>query len=165
MNSKKTIKNILLVLLVAVVGLVVYAAFNSSDSKKEQIRGSLTSMLSQGAALQETDVTLANAEILKILGSIQNIELEDDIFANPIFKELKQTDFSIPKPVRIGRKNPFSPIGYDTSSSTVANSRSYDDINRYNSQNNQDSNNFFEENTSSQGSLDEMQNLDILSNE
>ncbi len=53
-------------------------------------------------------------EILRILGSIQNISLEDDIFQNPVFRELVESGFVIPRPVRIGRPNPFLPIGFDS---------------------------------------------------
>ncbi len=113
MNDKKTIKKILLGLLVAIALLVGYSFFSQKDNT--QSLGGLSSLLNSSALgqIQETDVKLANAEILKILGSIQNIELKDDIFTSPIFKKLKDSNFIIPKPVRIGRVNPFLPIGFD----------------------------------------------------
>ena len=64
--------------------------------------------------VKETDTSLANAEILRILGNIQNISLNDDIFTNPVFQALEDSRFVIPKPVRIGRPNPFLPIGFDS---------------------------------------------------
>lgn len=114
MNSKKTIKNIILGLVVAIVLLGVYAAINGSKDTKVST-GSLSSLTGGGGLgkVKETNSTLANAEILRILGSIENINLNDDIFANPVFRALEDSRFVIPKPIRIGRPNPFLPIGYD----------------------------------------------------
>lgn len=116
MNSKKTIKKILLALLFAIILLAGYAFFTNQGGVQGSVNTStLSSLIGSGTTGQvpETDVSLANTEILKILGSIKNIELRDDIFTNPIFKELKDAQFSIPKPTKVGRTNPFLPIGFD----------------------------------------------------
>lgn len=117
MNSKKTIKKILIILVVAVVILAGYAFFTTQAGSNNS---SLSSLINSGntGQIKETNVALANTEILKILGSIKNIELQDDIFSNPVFKQLQDTQFTIPKPTQIGRTNPFLPIGYDTFSQT-----------------------------------------------
>lgn len=117
MKNKKTIQNILIGLVIAIVLLVVYAIFIAPQSATSTSSSSGLSSLAGASPfgkVKETDATLANAEILKILGSIQNIELRDDIFTNPVFKTLKDTQFSVPKPTKIGRPNPFLPIGFDT---------------------------------------------------
>lgn len=116
MNSKKTIKKILIALAVVIALLVVYSLFAQNQGAAGQKSNSSLSSLVGGSALgqvRETDVTLANAEILKILGSIKDIQLDDDIFSNPVFTKLKDNRFIIPKPVRIGRPNPFLPLGFD----------------------------------------------------
>lgn len=115
MKNKGTIKKILIGLVVAIVLLGVYAAVTSNN---DDVQGasSLSSLVGQGnlGQVQETDTALANAEILRILGSIENISLDDDIFTNPVFRELEDSRFTIPKPTRIGRPNPFLPIGFDS---------------------------------------------------
>ncbi len=160
MKNKKTIKKVLIILLIAVALLILYSLFASQENSRKKI-GGLSSLIGSGTQgqVKETDVTLANAEILKILGSIQNIELQDDIFVNPIFKELKDTHFSIPKPVKIGRTNPFRPIGYEGLQPSQAGESILDDINQYNNQNS--SGQSFFENTQSLGS-NELENLDAL---
>jgi len=119
MKNKKTIKNIIIGLVVAIIGLAVYSFLNPSEDQGDS--SSLTSLLASGSfgQVQETDTDLANAEILRILGNIQNITLDDDIFTNPVFRELEDSRFSIPKPIRIGRPNPFRPIGFDSNSTLV----------------------------------------------
>lgn len=114
MKNKKTIKNIIIGLVVAIVLLGVYAAVDSTNQER-RTSNSLSSLIGSGSfgKIDESDTGLANAEILRILGSIQNIHLDDDIFNNPVFRELEDSRFSIPKPVRIGRPNPFLPIGFD----------------------------------------------------
>jgi hypothetical protein len=119
MKNKKTIKNIILGLVVAICALVIYAVVRGGgeSSAERGSASSLSSLIGSGSfgEIQESNTDLANAEILRILGSIQNITLDDDIFKNPVFQELEDGGFSIPKPVRIGRPNPFRPIGFDSS--------------------------------------------------
>ncbi|MCA9352059.1 hypothetical protein KC866_01585 [Patescibacteria group bacterium] len=118
MKNKKTIKNIIFGLIIAICALIIYSALSGKESSSSQTgsSSSLSSLIGSGSfgQIQETDTDLANAEILRILGNIQNIELNDDIFQNPVFRELEDSRFTIPKPVRIGRPNPFRPIGFDT---------------------------------------------------
>jgi hypothetical protein len=120
MNSSKTIKNIIIVLFIAVALLVVYSMVNSKGQEAGGTTGltssNLTSAFTNSPRVDDSEVQLANTEILKVLGSIQNIELRDDIFSNPVFRDLRDTRFSIPKPTNIGRPNPFLPIGFDDSS-------------------------------------------------
>lgn len=120
MKNKGTIKKILIGLGAAVLLLAVYAAFNS-EVETSTGTSSLSSLVGQGnlGQVQETDTALANAEILRILGSIESINLEDDIFTDPVFRELEDSRFTIPKPTRIGRPNPFLPIGFDSFTGTT----------------------------------------------
>ena len=113
MNNKKTIQRILIGLLVAVALLVGYSFMDQGSQNQSQQGESLLSIFQETESIDDTDVQLANSEILRILGSIQNIDLNDDIFSNPVFRDLRDTRFTIPKPLRIGRPNPFLPIGFD----------------------------------------------------
>ncbi len=112
-KTRKSVKQILIVLGVAVLALIVYALLSGSGSKSLDKKSGLVS--TQGKALQgqirEKDIDLANNRILKVLESVRNIQLNDEIFKNPIFLKLKDSRFSIPRPVRVGRPNPFASIG------------------------------------------------------
>lgn len=112
MNNKKTIQRILIGLLIAIALLVGYSFVNQGNQEEGE-SGSLLSIFQDTGEINDTDVQLANSEILRILGNIQNIDLNDDIFSNPVFRDLRDTRFTIPKPLRIGRPNPFLPIGFD----------------------------------------------------
>lgn len=112
MKSKKTIQNILITLFVGVALLVGYSLLNQGEGNRTSV-SSLTSAFTSTSSVNDTQVQLANSEILRILGSIQNIKLDDDIFSNPVFRDLRDTRFTIPKPLQIGRPNPFLPIGFD----------------------------------------------------
>jgi hypothetical protein len=115
MKNKGTIKKILIALVIAVLLLGVYSVITGTDETTGGV-SSLSSLVGQGnlGQVQETDTALANAEILRILGSIETISLDDDIFSNPVFRELEDSRFTIPNPTRIGRPNPFRPIGFDS---------------------------------------------------
>ncbi len=115
MKSKKTIKNILIGLVIAVALLIVYSLVAAPASNTTGGNNSLSSLLQSSSfgRIEENQANLANAEILRILGSIKSISLEDDIFSNPAFAQLNDTQFTIPSPLRVGRPNPFLPIGFD----------------------------------------------------
>lgn len=119
MNSKQTIKKILIALFIAIAVLIAYSIFVGSEDGGPQ--GSLSSLLgtSTTGQISEQKSVLANAEILRILGSIQTISLDDDIFANPVFYELRDSNFRISSASEPGRPNPFLPIGFDAISQFI----------------------------------------------
>ena len=96
----------------AVALLVGYSLVNN-ESNQEVTAGGLLSAFRDTGSVDDGEIQLANKEILRILSNIQNIELEDDIFSNPVFRDLRDTRFTIPRPISIGRPNPFLPIGFD----------------------------------------------------
>jgi len=112
MSSKKTIQNILIGLLVAVALLVGYSLINE-EAGEDVSAGQLLSIFEETGSVDDGEIQLANQEILRILSNIQNIELKEDIFKNPVFRDLRDTRFTIPRPTIIGRPNPFLPIGFD----------------------------------------------------
>ena len=123
MKDKKVVKKIIIGLLIAIVLLGLYSVF--APSQDDTGSGStLTSLLNSSVLgqVEETDIALANAEILRVLGSIESIDLDDDIFSNPVFRLLQDSRFSIPSPARIGRENPFLPSGFDAIANAQANS-------------------------------------------
>lgn len=117
MKKKNTIKNIFIGFFVVLVLLIAYAAMNGGEGENgESGTSTLTSLLNANSLgqIQDTDTALANAEILRILGSIKDIKLEADIFDDPLFRELQDGGFIIPNPRTIGRPNPFLPIGFNS---------------------------------------------------
>jgi len=124
MNNKKTIQKILIGLGIAIALLVVYSMLApGTENQGVGEKTGLTSLLDSSVLgqIEETDTKLANAEILRVLGGIRDIELKDDIFTNPVFKKLRDSNFSIPNPIQIGRDNPFLPIGFETLLNTAIN--------------------------------------------
>lgn len=123
MKGKGGIQKIMMLLGLAIVGLVVYSIFVAPSGDQNGSSG-LTSTIKTGAfgKVQESDVSLANAEILRVLGNIEDIELGDDIFTNPVFAQLREGGKPIPKPRRIGRPNPFKAIGFESISSSLGQS-------------------------------------------
>ena len=114
MNNKKTIQKIIIVLLISIALFAGYSYFTqNSEGPSTGGLSSIGSAFSNSPVVDDSDVQLANTEILRILGSIQNITLNDDIFSNPVFRDLRDTRFTIPRPLQIGRSNPFLPIGFD----------------------------------------------------
>lgn len=132
MKKKSPIKNIFIGFFVVLVLLIAYAAMNTEEGV-EGGTSTLTSLLSANSLgeIQDTDTALANAEILRILGSIKDIQLEADIFDNPLFRELEDGQFIIPNPRTIGRPNPFLPIGFNsfsTPSQSTINNQAVSDV-------------------------------------
>jgi len=125
MATKKKNKNvtyILVGLVIAIVILIVYAMFAPSQQTVDQ--NGLQSVVDGARAgsrigdLDSNQAQLANSQILSVLSNIKNIQLEDDIFANPVFRDLRDSQLSIPDPVQIGRPNPFIPYGFDSFDAT-----------------------------------------------
>ena len=114
MKDKKTVKKILIALVVAILLLGIYSLFNkgkSSIGKDDALVSKNNTGLS--GQIKEDDTTVVNAKIIKVLGSISDIHLDDDIFSNPVFRTLKDKGFRVPRPVRVGKRNPFLPLGYE----------------------------------------------------
>ena len=114
MKNKKTIRNIILGLFGAILLVAAYAFVNGNPDVPTDT-GTLSSIVSSDTygQIKETDTQLANADILRILGNIRTIQLEDEIFSNPVFGLLEDSRFRIPAPGPAGRPNPFLPIGFD----------------------------------------------------
>ena len=92
--------NIIIISLIIVVGLVAfwYLGKNSSDT---------SSSLTLDA--QTTDSADAKY-IYTILQQMAQVTLDDSIFSNPNFQNLKDNTVSL-SPQASGRSNPFAPIG------------------------------------------------------
>ncbi len=115
--NKKKVKQIFIAFGVAVLILILYAIFSGGFSQPIQNNDSLVSVRGkqiQGGQIDEGDMEIINERILRILRGVKDIELNGDIFSNPVFKQLRDTRFTLPRPVRLGRPNPFAPIGFES---------------------------------------------------
>ncbi len=95
--------NIITIILIIAVGMVVfwYLGKNNTD---------MSSSLS--ADVRTTDSTDAKY-IYNILQQMAQVSLDDSIFANPVFQNLKDNTVSF-SPQSAGRNNPFAPVGADS---------------------------------------------------
>jgi len=107
-----TIKNI--VIIVIVVAGLVFGYIYFFDKTPEQ--GSLTSSL-VSKILPSSDSTVSGSvdtEFITTLLGIKNIKLNDALFSNVAFKNLRDSSIILTQQVGSkGRRNPFSPIGSD----------------------------------------------------
>jgi len=113
-----TIKKIAITFVILLVALLAYSFFSgaelgSAGAGKQTSLSSLIGETSFSGQSQINEATLANDDILRILGGVESISLQDDIFSDIAFQSLRDSRFEIPDPRRIGRDNPFLPIGYD----------------------------------------------------
>lgn len=107
MTGKKLITNIISAAVILVLALLGYRLFFASS---EETAPGLTAE-SDGLSSSPADLGLNNPdqEFLAVLNSLKTLDLESDIFNDPVFRGL--TDFSQPlKPEPSGRRNPFDPF-------------------------------------------------------
>lgn len=114
---KKIVKSSLIIVgIVAVLIIVVIAWQQFGISGNGSSDSSLTSSTGSSPVVtntQRSDVADLSDELLALLNSIQSISLNDSIFLNPAFDELRDIGIPINRDVYPGRNNPFSPIGSD----------------------------------------------------
>lgn len=96
--------------------LLLYVLFVKPDgdqSSSSSLASSTTGNSPIQAQTNQATSTGTGDSLLRILNSLEGLELNDSIFFNPAFQEL--TDISIPlvKEGNAGRRNPFAPIGKD----------------------------------------------------
>lgn len=105
-------KNIILFVLIVVALILVYIFFIKKDATEE---GSLVSSTKSG--IVSTDTLNQNSEIaqnlLSVLLGVKNIKLEDSIFLEKSFLNLRDSSIILNSTGDEGRINPFAPIGYE----------------------------------------------------
>lgn len=94
--------NILVIVLVVVIGMV---AFWYMTNNQNQSSSTLTASTD---STQSSDAKY----IYTILQEMAQVKLDDSIFSNPVFQNLKDNTVSF-SPQPAGRNNPFSPTGTD----------------------------------------------------
>lgn len=92
-------KNIPVVILIIVIGIVAFVYLNKSNSS--------TSLLTTDSVVSDS----ADAKyIYNILQQMKSVQLNDSIFSDPTFQGLNDNVINF-SPQESGRVNPFSPIG------------------------------------------------------
>ena len=110
------LKNILIFVGIGLVLVVLYIVlFNKKPEDTSALVSSSDQQQSQGnipkAGLQDENSQIAK-EFLAELLSIKSLQLDDAIFAGPVFSSLKDPDVLIIQDEKEGRPNPFAPIGF-----------------------------------------------------
>lgn len=93
-------KNFIIGTLVIILAFIIYTIFFAADPQKESLLQSST----------PKEVDKLGTEIISQLRQIQGLNLESDIFNDPVFNYLKDHGREIKKE-NVGRSNPFAPLG------------------------------------------------------
>lgn len=113
--KKTSVKNLILIVAGVVVLLVLYVIFVRPDGS--QTSGTLASSNTGASPLQPSAqpsvASNTSDSLLRILNNLQSLELNDSIFFNPAFDELRDISIPLVKEGNAGRRNPFAPIGND----------------------------------------------------
>ena len=96
--------NIITIVLVIIVGMVAFWYLTKTDNSTAYL--STTSQTTNS-----TDATY----IYNILSEMAKVNLDDSIFSNSVFQNLKDNTVSF-SPKASGRNNPFAPVGSDVTS-------------------------------------------------
>ena len=107
MNQKT--KQIIIAMVIIIVAFLGFKYFVPSSGPADS-----TLVAQQPSSTQFVD----GQTILALLGQLNKVSLDESIFSNKIFTSL--VSFSVPvQDQAIGRQNPFSPIGIDSSAMTL----------------------------------------------
>ena len=111
MNKDLLIKLGVGIAIVAII-IVVFVLLNPGQSN--QPSSSITS--SDGNTVntlsdQRNEVQQLSDELLGLLTSLEGIRLDDAIFSNPAYAELRDITIPVPSDGVTGRQNPFAPLG------------------------------------------------------
>jgi phosphomevalonate kinase len=94
--------NIITIILVVVIGMVAFWYLTKTDN-------TASSLITDVKTTDSTDAKY----IYTILQQMAQVTLDDSIFANPVFQNLKDNTVSF-SPQASGRNNPFAPVGTDS---------------------------------------------------
>lgn len=118
---KKSLRNLLIFLGIALLLLVGYFAFFKTNSAPAQT-GPLasTNRASTTTPLAASQGATTGNQLLALLGRVSTLTLNDDIFANPAFDMLQDISIVLPPIEARGRRNPFAPISANNAATAAA---------------------------------------------
>lgn len=111
---KKSLRNLLIFLGIAVALFAVYFLFFRNNAAPANPTTSGLSSANRNSAvtpLAASSTSTAGNQLLALLGRVNTLTLNDDIFANPAFRMLQDISITLPPIESRGRRNPFAPIG------------------------------------------------------
>lgn len=100
----KRTRNIVLFVLLLGAAFAAYTYFFTGKKEAEPL-------VKEPPLLSQEQVK--GKDLLKVLLSLNNIKLDDEIFSSPLFTSLEDFTLTLPSSGPIGRRNPFAPIGSD----------------------------------------------------
>ncbi len=107
------IKNIIIFTVIAVLLILTYIFFIKPSPEEK----SLVSYPASNTELPNTNTldqnSLITQDLLSVLLSVKSIKLDDAIFSDEAFINLKDSSILLTSPGDEGRLNPFAPIGFD----------------------------------------------------
>ncbi len=119
MNPK--IKNIIIFAGIFILLVVGYVVFFKKDNTQTPAL-----VTTSGVAGSSTQSTVAGGDVgrefLTTLLNLQNIKLDDSIFTNTAFLNLKDFELTLIQETNPGRTNPFLPLGTDTTATSTTTS-------------------------------------------
>ena len=107
----KTIKNIIIYVILAAVLTLVYLYFIKKSPNQEILISSVATTLPETKTNDQT--SKLTKDFLSILLNVKNIKLDDSIFLSPAFSNLRDSSISLIQDQIEGRPNPFAPLGSD----------------------------------------------------
>ena len=110
-------RNIIIFITIAAILVLTYVFFIRTDSSEEANLVSTQNSSTDVPVVigSPSDGSLSADDFLPLLLSVKNIKLEDGIFAEPAFKNLKDSSITLVPDGSEGRPNPFAPLGQDIS--------------------------------------------------
>ncbi len=92
-------KKIIIFVGIILISFIIYFIFKADDAEIDE--------LIQSTEKQEIDIL--SEEVIQTLDKIKTLKLNDNVFNDPIFLRLKESDVRI-NPEPVGRDNPFERI-------------------------------------------------------
>ena len=121
MNSK--IKNILIFTVIGAALVLVYIFFiKPSDEENVGLVSTLPDQTTSPTDSASINDSLGTKDFLVVLLNVKNIKLDDSIFSDIAFSNLRDSSITLIPDGTEGRPNPFAPIGSDASVAPVNNS-------------------------------------------
>lgn len=121
MNKDTLLKIGIGVAIVAVIIIVVLVMGSGSNNQNQG--SSLTSATGESVSTTgqaRNELQQMSDELLNLLRSLEGIRLNNDVFTNPAFDELRDITIPVPDDGVTGRRNPFAPLGNETLQSTTS---------------------------------------------
>lgn len=121
--KKGLIKNVLIIITVLIIVVIAYVVIQNQREKAPARNGALVSESGNVSIVpdaENSEVIQFSNELVILLGSVQNITLNDSIFYNPAFMALRDISIPLLREGNEGRPNPFSPIpGFENATTST----------------------------------------------